>query len=213
MKKIILLLVLVCFKISYSQIQNEFYVDDVDVIEYVTINVCIDDKGDASKVTLVSENTTYKNQQNIDRIIEYGKSIAYRPDSELRNNCYDFTFQFVNIEYQNKELSDSECKKCDIYKKGEFRYVDTLYSDTKIIRRKGIQIEKNDNLKMEFKIDWQSPCEYSLTYLNVSQKEAEYLLGETINIKIIGILENGDYVYYSNLNDQTKITGVIKKIK
>ena len=51
-----------------------------------------------------------------------------------------------------------------------------------------------------------------MTYLKVSKPEYEYLIGQKIDIKIIDVLENGNYVYYSNLSDRTYGFGEMEKL-
>ncbi|EZH74142.1 hypothetical protein ATO12_14810 [Aquimarina atlantica] len=209
-KKILFLFLLPI--LSFSQIQQEFYVDDVEIVEHLTVNFCVDNDGKTSSVTIIPNRTTYKNQENIDKVVAYRKSIEYYPDSKLRNNCYDYTFIFVNNKYNKKELNTTECTKCNVFKRGKYKYGNINYPDVIIKRRKNIQIEKDKDSKSKYRIEWISPCEYNLTYTMVSEKKHKYLLGETINVKIIDILDNGNYVYHSNLLDRTITTGVIKKV-
>lgn len=197
--------------VSYSQMQLAFYVDDVDAVKYLTLNFCVDDEGKINSTSIIPEKTNYKNQENIKKIVDAHKGVEFCTD--CKNDCYDYTFPVVNLKYKNKELSESECKKCDVYKKGKYKYDSFLFANTTIKRRGNVQIEKDSKLKLRLKlgIEWNSPCEYTMTYLKVNRKEYKYLLGEQTDVKIIEILENGDYVYqFASLGQ--KSTGVIKKL-
>lgn len=142
MKKNILIFALLIFSISHSQIQTVFYVDDVKVIDYVTINFCVNDSARISQVSVLKEQTTYKNEVIIDRLVKYLKRVQYYPDSKLKNNCYDSTFKFVNKDYENAELKPSDYPKCKAFKTGDFTYSDFRHKGTKITRRKRKQREK-----------------------------------------------------------------------
>lgn len=211
MKFITSIFFLVSLNIS-AQIQQEFYVDDATNVELLTVNFCVDNNGKTSSVIVIPEKTTYKNQENIKQVLEYRKSIEYYPDSKLRNNCYDYTFRFINKKFENKKLDTPKIPKCEVFRNGMFKYNDGIYSETTIERNNEIQIEKDKNETFKYKIEWTSDTNYILTYIEVSGKEYDYLLGEKIYVEIIEILEDGSYVYKSNLLDRTITTGIIKRI-
>ncbi len=194
-----------------DKIQQQFYVDDVDVVEFVTLNYCIDKNGKTKQVTVVPEKTSYKNSENIKAIVKYRKNIIQLPDSKLRNNCYDYTFNFVNKKYQNIHLDVNKYSNCERFKQGIFKYKSLVYPNTTIERTKDFQIERDDKWFAKYKIEWETPTKYILTYLEVSDEQSKYLLGEKIYVEIIDILENGDYVYKSNLLNRTFNFGVISK--
>lgn len=210
MKFILSIFFLISLNIN-AQIQQEFYVDDANNVELLTVNFCIDNIGKTSSVTIIPEKTTYKNQENIRQVVEYRKSIEYYPDSKLRNNCYDYTFRFINKKFENKKLDSLQIPKCEIFRNGTFKYNDGINSETTIERNNETQIEKDKNETYKYKIEWTSPTNYILTYIEVSEKESEYLLGEKIYVEIIEILEDESYVYKSNLLDRTIVTGIIKR--
>jgi len=121
-------------------------------------------------------------------------------------------FRFINARFENKKLEESKISKCKEFKKGIFKYNDGAYSDIIIERDEKFQVEKNQSGFSKYKIDWINDTNYVLTYLEVSDKNLEYLIGEKMNVEIIEILEDGSYVYKSNLLDRTRITGIIKRI-
>lgn len=195
-----------------AQIQQEFFADDVNNIELLTVNFCIDNYGKTSSVTILPEQTTYKNQANINQVVEYRKSIEYYPDSKLRNNCYDYTFRFVNPKYKNKKIEDSKISMCKEFKNGTFKYNDDSFPNLTIERDHNYQTEKSHDHFSKYKIDWINDTNYVLTFLEVSDKDSSYLIGEKIYVEIIDILDDGSYVYKSNLLDRTFTTGIIKRI-
>ena len=195
-----------------AQIQQEFYVEDAVNVELLTVNFCVDNIGKTSSVTIIPEKTTYKNQENINQVVEYRKSIEYFPDSKLRNNCYDYTFRFINRKYENKKLDSLKIPICKLFRSGTFKYNDGINLETTIDRNNETQIEKSKGETSKYKIEWTNDTNYILTYIEVSNKESEYLVGEKIYVEIIEILDEESYVYKSNLLDRTVVTGIIKKI-
>ena len=195
-----------------AQIQNEFYVDDVESIEYLTVNFCVNNEGKTDKVSIIPSKTTYKNQDIISQVVEYRKSIAYYPNSKLKNNCYDFTFSFVNSKLQKNQLTEKDIKLVDIFKSGRFKYADIIYPNATITRTNEYQIEQNGDEIFKYKIEWTNPYSYLITYVEVNKKEYEYLLGEKINVEIIKVISPKKYIYKSNLLGRTIITGVIEKL-
>ena len=183
-----------------------FFVNDVKTIDFVTVKFCVNDSARISQVTVLPEKTTYKNAEMIESLINYLKTIQYYPDSKLRNNCYDSTFEFVNKEYENAELNELDYSKCLEFKTGNFVYGDSRLKGTKIKRRKNKQREKNkvrnkDNwFKEKYRITWPTPCEYELEFITANSKEREKFIGESIKVKIIAIIDNG-YVFKSKLLD------------
>ena len=208
-RKLSLILFLVA-SVSYSQVQKIFYVDDVKTIDYVTVRFCVNDSARIDKVTVLPEKTTYKNENVIEQLKEYLKTIQYYPDSKLRNNCYPSTFEFVNKKYENNKLAESECSKCIKFKKGKFRYMDVRYLDTKIKRTNKKQFEVSDDFKATYKIKWTSPCQYEMTYTKVREEKNKYLLGEKIKVRIIGVLDDS-YIYLADLLDRPTVIGEMKR--
>ncbi len=210
---LILLIITISCNKNRRIIQQVYYVDDVRVVEYLTINFCVDKNGKSESVKVVPTKTNYKNKARIEEILKLNREIEYHKENKLNGNCFEYSFQFVNEKYKNKSLSINECEKSEIFKTGNFEYISILLPNYEIIRNDSIQIEKNADSESIYKIEWQSPCEYSLTYTKVNGKKSEYLIGESIKVKIIDILPSGDYVYKSNLLDRTLSTGIMRKLK
>ena len=210
MRKTIFLILILQSSLTFSQIQQYFFVDDVEVVEYLYVKICIGENGETISVTEIPERTTYKNKDIIQQIIEYRKGIDFLPGSKFTNQCFDYPFTIVNSKYESMTEMDSNCVA--EFGKGKYRYINPEYRDVKIKRRKRKQIEKSKDSKSVYKIDWISPCNYVMTYLKVSKPEYEYLIGQKIDVKIIDVLENGNYVYYSNLSDRTYGFGEMEKL-
>ncbi|WP_405352363.1 hypothetical protein [Nonlabens sp. Asnod3-H03] len=210
MRKIIFLILILQSSFLYSQIQQYFFVDDVEVVERLYVKICVGENGETISVTEIPERTTYKNKKNIQQIIDYRKNIHFLKGSKYSNKCFDYSFTIVSSKYQSMEMLSTDC--FFNFGKGEYTYTNPEYQDVKIIRRKRKQIEKTKDSKTVYRIEWVTPCHYVLTYLRVSEPENEYLIGQKIDVKIIDVLENGNYVYYSNLSNRTYGFGEIKKL-
>lgn len=197
-----------------SQVQKYFFVDDAEDVKYVTVNFCVDNEAKISEVTIIKNKTTYNNENNIELLRQYLLGIQYYPDSKLRNNCYDSTFEFINKNYRNQNLNKSECKACEKFKTGVYKYKHVLYGDVKIKRSKKIQKEISKNEKQIYKIKWITNCHYVLIYKKMTEQSLKHLIGKEIDIQIIDVLEDGSYVYKSKTNFEEKINyGIIKKVE
>jgi hypothetical protein len=210
--KVLIFLFILISSNTYSQVIKIFYVDDVETIDYVTVKFCVNDSARINEVTVIPELTTYKNQNLINELITYLKSVQYYPDSKLRNNCYPSTFQFINRKYENSKLDESNYAACKKFKRGEFEYLNVLYRDTKIKRKKKIQTENSKDFNAKYKIKWTKPDQYEMTYIKVKEKENQNLIGKTIIVKIIGILEN-NYIYSAEFQGNPTTIGEMKKVK
>lgn len=212
MKNLITLIsLLVLTSVATAQVQKTFYVDDVETIEYVTVEFCVNAEGRINQVTVIPEETTYNNQYTIKQLQGYLKTVEYGQNSSLSNNCYPSTFDFVSNKYLNASIPESESHKCHKFKTGKYEYADFRYKDVKISRTKSKQIENGKTFKAKYKVTWPSPCEYNMTYYWVREKENKPLLGKTINVKIIGILENS-YIYSAQMENKPQFIGEIKKL-
>jgi|TARA_R100000479_G_scaffold51000_2_gene23973 hypothetical protein len=210
----ILLVVLLVFSNTYGQIQKKFFVEDVKSIEYVTVNFCVNNEAKISKVMVVEDKTTYENEYYIEQLRQYLLEVEYYPDSKLKNNCYDSTFEFINSTYEKKSLDKDECKACEEFKTGRYEYRHVLYKDTKIKRKRKVQREIGEEDKQIYYIKWLSNCTYVLTYKRMTEPRLKHLIGKEIYVEIIDILDDGSYVYKSKTNFKEEIYyGNIKKVK
>ena len=69
-KKCLLLIFFVSLS-SYSQVQTVFFVEDVDTIEVITVNFCVNDEAKISEVNIIPEKSTYRNEIEIKKLINY----------------------------------------------------------------------------------------------------------------------------------------------
>lgn len=206
---IFLILLISCDK--KRDIEQENYVSDVETLEYVTINFCVDENGNNESVKIIQEKTTYKNKLKIEKIIQQNKNIKYSIDSKLNGKCFDYSYRFINKKYKNKIVNEDECKNYEYFKRGNFKYSGIINTDVKIIRTDSTQVEIDGKSKFVYDINWQSNCEYSLTYKKVSDKKFNYLIGKTIKVKIIDTLPNESYLFKANLLNRTITTGIMMK--
>ncbi|CAL2080660.1 hypothetical protein [Tenacibaculum sp. 190524A05c] len=209
MKKIVLLVFLLNTGIVLSQIQQYFFVDDINTVEHVWLKICIGSKGETLSVSNIPEKTTYKNEKVIQEIIDYRKQFDFYPETRHKNKCFDYMFQVVNKKYESLNLAKQKCQPQ--LKTGKFRYLDPNLKNTKIVRLSDVQIETSKDTKMAFSVEWPSPCNYVLTYLNISNEKSKYLIGQKIDVRILDVFEDGSYFYYSNLSDRTYHFGLIRK--
>lgn len=214
MKKIILLAALIAFSNTFGQMQTKFFAEDVKSIEYVTANFCEDYETQIREVTIIANKTTYKNESNIEQLRQYLLKTYYLYVSELKNNCNELTFEFINIKYENKSLNEEECKACKKFKTGIYGYNHILRKKDKIKRKETVQKEIYGKRKDMYYITWISDCHYILTYKKINNPKFNYLYGKEINVEIIDILDDGSYVYKSRKSflEETNF-GIIKKIK
>lgn len=214
MNKKILLLALIVFSSTFGQVQKKFFVEDAQSIEYVTVNFCVNNDAKISEVSIIEEKTTYKNENNIEQLRKYLLEIQYSPDSKLKNNCYDSTFEFINSKYENASLNQENDKSCKEFLTGRFKYSSILYENTIVKRNKKIQREIYEGGKQIYYIKWISDCAYLLTYKRMTEPRLKHLIGKEIHVEIIDILDDGSYVYRSKANFEDKIDyGIIKKIE
>ncbi|MGH1385815.1 hypothetical protein [Kordia sp.] len=210
-------IVCICLLVSLTltgQVQKKIFVNDIQGVEYVTVNFCVDNEAKISKVTIDKDKTTYKNEENIKLLREYLLGIQFYSDSKLKNNCYDSTFTYINYKYEDKSLSKEECYACEKFKTGLFGYEHVLYQGVKIKRKRKVQKEIGADDKQIYSIKWLSNCTYVLTYKRMTEPRLKHLIGKEIHVEIIDVLKNGSYVYRSTTKfDDIVDYGIIKKIK
>lgn len=214
MRYYILCLLTLLFSISHAQIQDQFFVDDVESIAYITMNICEDANAKVSSVTLVKEKTTYANDLYIKYLRKELLSIQFYSNSEFKNTCYDVTFSFVNSKYKEKKLNDEECNACAKFKKGRFKYENVMLNNIIIDRNRSVQKETTEEGKSVFSVEWISDCSYILTYKKSTYPRRKHLKGEQIYVDIIDVLEGDRYVYRAEFSFKNKkYFGVLKRIK
>lgn len=210
----ILLFGLFLFSINvHSQIMTRYFIDGVDVVDYVTLEICADSTNGIIKVKLIAEKTTHKNQFNIDQLVDYIKSFDYPKDGPLIGRCGNLTFSFINPEFENLKLNEKEIEECSKFRTGNFSYHHINHQNTKIKRRKKIQKEISHKSRQIYFINWTSNSTYTLTYKRMSDDNLKALIGETIEVEILKLLDNDGYVYKATSPNGIVYHGAIYKSK
>lgn len=209
MKKLLLTSFVLLSSILFSQ--NNFFVDDVEYINYVTINFCVDSSGKTENIKINKEFTDYKNEEIISLIISEVQELNVNETSKL-NKCFEEIYTFINEELQFSKVKENQYKNLERFKKGDFIYWSPKYRNTSIERYSNKQIENAKESKSEYQINWVKPNFYNLKILKVRDSTFNYLIGETIDVEIIKVIDINSYVYKSTLNGQ-EIYGIIEKIK
>jgi len=84
-------------------------------------------------------------------------------------------------------------KKCTDFKTGTFKYTHPDFSEWKITRTDSTQTEisSKSGVKIYSSIEWQTPCNYILTYQKIeNSKPTENLIGSQIQVEIIETKRN-----------------------
>lgn len=212
MKKIILISILF-ISASLLSAQNNYFVDDVEYIKDVEVQYCLDGGGRVYDVKVNREFTDYQNEEVIDALLNEVRGLSVE-STEHFDNCFDENFTFINERFQSSSLKEDDFEHLEKFNRGKFAYTSPRYSDTKIVRRKKRQIERTDDGVLKFEIDWIAPNWYTLKYLKVYDAESKFLLGETIHVEIIGVIDEHTYMYRSHIEGLEvygEIYGLIKR--
>lgn len=188
-----------------AQTSETIFVDDVEVVEYLVLEICLNKEDEVKSVDVKDDKSSYDNAEIISNLKNIQSDKEFTTRKSKNNNCFNYKYYFVNKKYELLELEESEFEKCKKFKKGKFIYIRPYLSNVIIKRGKRIQRENSD----KYKLNWISPCEYNMFYIKVP--EYPRLEGQTLNVKIIDILENGDYVYRTNFKDKVISFGVLRK--
>lgn len=211
MKTILIFLVVLTGSLT-AHASKTIFVNDVEVVEYLVLKICLDEDFKLRAISIDENKTSYENKEIINELIEERTNEGKFSKNLDEQNCYDFKYYLVNRKYQHLELKQSDYHKCRRLKKGKYTYIRPCFSeDVKIKRRRKIQIERDGKYRSKYRLNWVSPCEYNMFYIKVP--EYPRLEGQTLNVKIIDILENGDYVYRANFRGVVVSFGVMRKVK
>lgn len=100
-----------------------------------------------------------------------------------------FIFQWLNI-----STSFSQNNNCKSFRTGKFKLVDDkINKEYLIIRNDSIQIETElkTGQVTKFKINWESDCKYTLTFIEARQEIIDFYKNKKLNIEIVEIYDNG----------------------
>ncbi|MFY0714404.1 hypothetical protein J1D01_12040 [Seonamhaeicola sp. NFXS20] len=200
-----------CF-CSYSQT----FVDDVDRVEIVIIDYCVDDNGKRYDISINQEKSTYKNHGWQQGCLEHFKNGKLIYPMKMTGECWQSVYYFVNSKYQTYELPEEERVKCKAFHRGKFKYENLAYSKTIMKRRKKRQIEKGGlGGTQKYKIKWTDEHKYELETMKMSLKKDKHKEGNLIEVEIIEILNDKTYLYkaYIKNDDNTDVVfGLITKV-
>ncbi|WP_229720526.1 hypothetical protein [Winogradskyella helgolandensis] len=192
---------------------TRYFIEGVEIVDYVTLEICADSINGINNVELIAKKTTHKNQANIDQLVDYIKSFDYPKDGPLIGRCGNLTFSFMNPEFENLKLNENEIEECSKFRFGNYSYHHINHQDTKIKRRKKIQKEKSYKSRQIYSINWTSNSTYTLTYKRMSDDNLKNLIGEKIEVEILKLLDNDGYVYRSTSPKGIVYYGAIYKSK
>lgn len=192
---------------------TRYFIDGVDIVDYVTLEICADSINGITNVKLIKEKTTHKNQSNIYQLVDYIKTFDYPKDGPLIGRCGNLTFSFINPEFENLKLNEKEIEQCSKFRIGNFSYHHINHLDTKIKRRKKTQKEISYKSRQIYSINWTSNSTYTLTYKRMSDDNLKTLIGEKIEVEILKLLDNDGYVYKSTSPKGIVYYGAIYKSK
>lgn len=192
---------------------TRYFIDGVDIVDYVTLEICADSINGITNVKWIEKKTTHKNQSNIDQLVDFIKTFDYPKDGPLIGRCGNLTFSFINPEFENLKLNENEIKECSKFRLGNYSYHHINHQETKIKRRKRIQKEKSFKSRQIYSINWTSNSTYTLTYKRMSDDNLKTLIGEKIEVEILKLLDNDGYVYKSTSPKGIVYYGAIYKSK
>ena len=176
---------------------TRYFIEGVEIVDYVTLEICADRINGINNVELIAKKTTHKNQANIDQLVNYIKSFDYPIDGPLIGRCGNLTFSFMNPEFENLKLNENEIEECSKFRLGNYSYHHINHQDTKIKRRKKSQKEISYKSRQIYSINWGSNSTYTLTYKRMSDDNLKTLIGEKIEVEIIKLLDKNGYIFKS----------------
>jgi hypothetical protein len=112
-------------------------------------------------------------------------------------------------------FSQTKPSNCASFKKGKFAYRDSASNTIHEFKRTGgHQVEKNKQtgISTKYKIEWISDCEYKLTQLYATSKEARKKNGNWLVYTIVGTTESS-YTYRCSCSNSTEIQGTVVKME
>lgn len=207
---------LASFILFYQISVCQTFVDDVEKVENVVITYKVDSIGKRYDVKIDSDLTTYHNVGWQKGCVEHFMNGELKYPMRMLNEEWRAVYYFVNPKYKTSSLENEDIQRCKQFKKGEFKYVDAAYNQTRILRRRKRQIEKEGykDQRQVYKIDWVADNKYVLTTLKLPLHKDKEKIGNRIEVEIIEILDDNSYLYRSSSTYSDKLVfGVIKKVQ
>ena len=201
--------------LTFYMSQSQTFVDDVEHISYVVLDYCVDAEGQRYDIKINQDKTTYHDEGWQQGCIDHFKKIDWTP-IEQANDCFIYVYEFINSEYEfyvHSPATDTEKQaKCKAFHKGTYKYQNPWFSNTKIVRRKHKQIEKNSTQEGNqiYGILWADDCYYTLEALKMPPVKGIHEIGTLINVEIMAVLNDSTYIYRSENYKRKRISyGVI----
>ncbi|WP_281765739.1 hypothetical protein [Neptunitalea lumnitzerae] len=200
--------------IAKSQIQTNYFVDDVNTVDCAFFEFCVNDNAKITEVNLIENMSTYKNKETLQQLKDYLLSLEFHPDTKLKNACHNITFTFINSKYEHMQVASNANTPETQLLKGAFRYKNPYYQKTVIKRTKRIQKEKSKDDNQIYDIEWISNRQYNLIYKRMPSERLKKYIGESIKVDILEVFNDGSYVFRATNEHNDDITfGVIIKVK
>lgn len=213
MNKCIITVVLLSF-INLTIAQTTF-VEDVEKVESIVISYKVDSIGKRYDLKIDEELTSFKNESWQQGCLEHFKNGKLKYPLRMLNEEWRAVYYFVNPKYKTSSLNEVDRKKCNRFKRGEYKYVSAAYNQTRILRRRTRQIEKGGykDQRQVYRINWTEDHKYVLTTLKLPLAKDKEKIGRRIEVEIIEILDDNSYLYRSTAENTDHIVlGVIKKV-
>ena len=109
-------------------------------------------------------------------------------------------------------FSQNQAIDCSQFKTGKFSYRDSsgIIYEMKRMNKHQSEFNPQTKLMIKYKIEWIGDCEYKLTQLWASKKEARKLNNSWLVYRILSVNDN-TYEYTCTCSDNSKISGVVVK--
>ena len=107
--------------------------------------------------------------------------------------------------------SGEDLKGCRKFHQGMFKYGDAPWAKYTIKRDCEFQYEYDENGTQQHKtkLEWVDNCNYNITFLEIADPKAQYLLNTTVNVKITSTTEDS-YKYKISSDDYINELTIIK---
>ena len=198
---------------SYATAQT--FVDDVDKVEIVVIDYCVDANGERYEIKINTEKTTYLDEEWQLGSLEAFKNSEMNYPMKMINECWTAVYYFVNTVYKTAEIPEFNREKCKMFRAGIYKYENTVYSNTKIVRKEQRQFEdnKDKNELHVYEINWVDHHIYTLKGLVLPLEKDKHRLGDIILVEIVHILNENSYLYKAHYEESDNINyGIITKV-
>lgn len=217
-------------------ITKELYVEFVETIEYLFVEIDINYYWDEIKETKVLEKLTtlkdsnkisfYSSESNLIKDIdtlkkasihstltttvsESGKTISTQ--GKMKFLPVIVCYRFINKDFENYQLKENEKKLISKhFKNGTFKY--NMPWKKNITKREGNkQYDYLDDYTSEYNIDWYNDNRYTITLITSNDPKYIDKIGEKYYVEIIKVLNDKNYLFRTT-SDGNSFTEIFTKI-